>query len=64
MTLRGFDAADELPTNPSTSAQTVEPAVRNPVQSPDPDPMAAFLASLTPDQKAKLAALLLGGTGG
>jgi len=26
--------------------------------------MAAFLASLTPDQKAKLAALLLGGTGG
>jgi len=64
MTLRGFDAADELPTNPSTSAIPPTPAAQNPAHTLETDPMAAFLASLTPDQKAKLAALLLGGTGG
>jgi len=53
-----------LPANPGISAQPTEREVQNPVQSAQADPLAAFLASLTPDQKAKLAAMLLGGTTG
>lgn len=37
------------------------PVAQIPAHALETDPLAAFVASLTPDQKAKLAALLLGG---
>ncbi len=61
MTLRGFDTPDGLPANPSTSEIAPTPAAQNPAHAPEPDPLSAFVASLTADQKAKLAALLTGG---
>lgn len=36
-------------------------AAQNPAHAPETDPLSAFVASLTADQKAKPAALLLGG---
>ena len=39
-------------------------ATQNPTHAPEPDALAAFVASLTPGQRVKLAALLLADPGG
>ncbi len=60
MTLWGFDAVDG---NPSGSRDISTSASRGAAQSgavAEADPLAAFLASLTHEQRAKLAALLGG----
>ena len=60
VTLRGFDAPAETATNSGTSALPAGEATQNPTHAPEPDALAAFVASLTPEQRAKLAALFLG----
>ena len=64
MTLRGFDAPGGNATNPGTSALPPGQATQNPTHASEPDALAAFVASLTPEQRVKLAALLLGDPGG
>ncbi len=57
----GLEPSDESQANPSTSAIPLTPAAQNPAHAPETDPLTAFVASLTPEQKAKIAALLTGG---
>ena len=60
----GLEALGESPANPGTSAIPPSSTTQNPTRATETDPLTAFVASLTPDQKAKLAALLIGGPGG
>jgi hypothetical protein len=54
----GFDAAVENPGKTSQSAGGVGGATQNPKQVPGADPVAAFVACLTAEQRMVLAALL------
>ncbi len=54
----GLEPLDELPANPNTSVIPPEQAVRDPVQSSKTDLLAAFVASLTPEQRQQLGQLL------
>jgi hypothetical protein len=61
VTPRGFDAVDISPVITTSYASGPDAAVHNPVQPPS-DPLAAFVAVLTPEQRAVLAKLLAGAT--
>lgn len=54
----GIELPAASPANPSIITHSTADATQKATQSPKTDPLAAFVASLSPDQKAKLAALL------
>ena len=57
----GLETCEDSPANSSTSAIPPMPVAQNPAHASETDPLTAFMSSLTSEQKAKLAALLLGG---
>lgn len=61
MTPRGFDTADESAEKLGTSTIPPQQSLQIPVQSPQIGPLAAFVASLTPEQRVKFTTLLGGG---
>jgi len=58
VTLRGFDAPDEYLAKPDISPSRAEQATQNPTHASEPDVLAAFVACLTAEQRARLAELL------
>jgi len=58
MTLRGSEAPDELPTDSSAANRNRDLTTRNPTQHQEAGLLEALVASLTPEQRAALSALL------
>ena len=60
MTLRGFETVCENPTNPSVCSTSPQPVVPESGSVGETSQMAAFVASLSAQQRAKLTAMLMG----
>ncbi len=56
----GLEPADDSPANSSTNANPANPTTRIPTRPTETDPLAAFVASLTVEQRAAFLALLGG----